>query len=49
VQDLYLKIADNLTPDERQAFPRWRERRRPPGHNLLDEPDHQAGDPPSRR
>ena len=39
VQDLYVKIADSLTPEERHAFPRWREHRRPPGHNLLDEPD----------
>jgi uncharacterized membrane protein len=48
VQDLYVKIADNLTPEERHAFPRWREHRRPPSHNLLDEPDKQAGDPPRR-
>jgi uncharacterized membrane protein len=44
VQDLFVKIADSLTPQERQAFPRWREHRRPPGRNLLDEPDHQAGE-----
>jgi uncharacterized membrane protein len=46
VQDLYVKIADSLTPEERHAFPNWRERRRHPGHNLLDEPDqHQAQEP----
>lgn len=46
VRNLYVKIAEKLTPEERRAFPRWREHRRPPGHNLLDEPDQQAGDPP---
>ena len=45
VQALYVKLADVLTPEERRAFPRWREHRRPPGHNLLDEPDQQAGEP----
>ena len=49
VQDLYIKIADGLTPEERHAFPGWREHRRPPGRNLLDEPDQQAGDPPPKR
>ena len=44
-QDLFAKVAETLTPEERRAFPRWREHRRPPGHNLLDEPEHQAGDP----
>ena len=48
VQELYVKIADSLTPEERHAFPRWREHRRPPGHNLLDEPDQQAGEPTPR-
>ena len=48
VQDLYVKIADGLTPDERRAFPRWREHRRHPGHNLLDEPDQQAREPQQR-
>ncbi len=47
-QELYAKIADSLTPEERRAFPRWRDHRRPPGHNLLDEPDHQAGEPVPR-
>ena len=42
-----VKIADSLTPEERRAFPRWREHRRPPGTNLLDEPDQQAGEPPT--
>jgi uncharacterized membrane protein len=45
VQALYVKIADNLTPEERHAFPSWRERRRHPGPNLLDEPDQQANEP----
>src|SRR6185503_12488215 len=27
VQDLYVKIAEGLTPDERRAFPGWREHR----------------------
>jgi len=48
VQDLYVKIAEGLTPEERRAFPSWREHRRHPGHNLLDEPDHQAGEPKTR-
>jgi len=42
VRDLFAKIADRLTPEERRAFPTWRERRRPPGKNLLDEPDQPA-------
>jgi hypothetical protein len=42
VRDLYAKIATGLTPEERRAFPRWREHRRPAGQNLLDEPDHPA-------
>jgi uncharacterized membrane protein len=45
VQELYVKLAQSLTPEERRAFPHWRERRRHPGGNLLDEPDHQAGEP----
>jgi uncharacterized membrane protein len=45
VQDLYVKIAESLTPEERHAFPRWRERRHVPGRNPLDEPDKQAGQP----
>jgi uncharacterized membrane protein len=44
VQDLFVKIADALTPEERRAFLRWREEHRPQGHNLLDEPDRQVGD-----
>jgi uncharacterized membrane protein len=48
VQDLYVKIADSLTPEERHAFPSWRERRRHPGHNLLDEPDHHQAQEPKR-
>jgi uncharacterized membrane protein len=46
VRNLYVKLAEQLTREERRAFPRWREHRRPPGHNLLDEPDRQAGDAP---
>jgi uncharacterized membrane protein len=42
VQGLFAKIAAGLTPEERRAFPRWREHRRPPGQNLLDEPDRPA-------
>ena len=49
VQDLYVKIAESLTPAERRAFANWREHRRTPIRNLLDEPDHQAGDPPAPR
>src|SRR5262245_25624025 len=49
VQDLYVKIAESLTPEERRAFANWREHRRSPIRNLLDEPDHQAGDPPAPR
>ena len=45
VQDLYVKIADSLTPAERQAFPLWREHRRAPVRNFLDEPDQQASEP----
>ncbi|KAB2910666.1 MAG: periplasmic heavy metal sensor [Hyphomicrobiaceae bacterium] len=39
VQDLYAEIAARLTVEERRAFRRWRDHRRPPGHNLLDEPE----------
>jgi len=49
VQDLFVKIADSLTREERHAFPLWREHRRPPIRNLLDEPDHQAGEPVAPR
>jgi uncharacterized membrane protein len=49
VQDLFVKVADGLTPEERHAFPLWREQRRPPVRNLLDEPDHQAGEPSPQR
>jgi len=45
VQTLYVKIATRLTSEERRAFPRWRQHLRPPGHNLLDEPDRQAREP----
>src|SRR5262252_4620876 len=45
VQDLYVKIAETLTAEERRAYAHWRDRRRAPIRNLLDEPDHQAGDP----
>jgi uncharacterized membrane protein len=48
-QDLFVKIADSLTKEERHAFPLWREHRRPPIRNLLDEPDHQAGEPAAPR
>src|SRR5215510_527996 len=44
VLDLDLKIAVELTPQERRAFPAWREQRRPSGQNLLDEPDRQVND-----
>ncbi len=42
VQSLYVTIAEGLTLEERRGFSRWREERRPPGYNLLDEPDQQA-------
>lgn len=45
VLPLYAKIAEILTPEERQAFSHWREKRRGPVRNLLDEPDHQASEP----
>ena len=48
-EDLYVKIADGLSVEERRGYPRWRELRRPRSLNLLDEPDHQAGDPPTQR
>jgi uncharacterized membrane protein len=48
-QDLFVKIADSLTREERHAFPVWREQRRQPSRNLLDEPDHQAGEPTAPR
>ena len=42
VRALYAKIASGLTAQERRAFPRWRDQLRPPGSNLLDEPDQPA-------
>jgi uncharacterized membrane protein len=45
VQALYAEIAVGLTSAERQAFPSWREHRRPPRQNLLDEPDQQVKEP----
>jgi uncharacterized membrane protein len=41
IQDLYGKIASGMTIMERREFQRWREARRPPGTNLLDESDEQ--------
>ena len=49
VQDLYVKMAESLTAEERKAYPHWRETSRTPIRNLLDEPDHQAGEQPSHR
>jgi uncharacterized membrane protein len=48
VRNLYVKFADVMTPEERRAFPRWREHRRHRGQNLLDEPDQQAREPQPR-
>jgi uncharacterized membrane protein len=48
VQNLYVTIAEGLTPEERRGFSHWRERRRPPGSNLLDEPDQSAEEPDKR-
>jgi uncharacterized membrane protein len=45
VHALYAELASRLTAEERKEFRRWREKRRPPGQNLLDEPDLQAKDP----
>jgi uncharacterized membrane protein len=45
VQALYAKIAASMTYEERHAFQAWREARRPPSQNLLDEPDHPKGVP----
>jgi uncharacterized membrane protein len=42
VQSLYLKLANSLTPEERQGFPHWRERHRLPVHSPLD--DNQTKD-----
>jgi uncharacterized membrane protein len=44
VEQLYAKLAESLTPEERRAFTHWRDKRRAPVRNFLDEPDHQAGD-----
>jgi uncharacterized membrane protein len=38
VRHLYIKLADELTAEERRAYPQWRAHRRRPTHNLLDEP-----------
>jgi hypothetical protein len=44
MQELYLKIADSLTPEERQDFARWREHHHLPAHNLLDVPERKNND-----
>jgi uncharacterized membrane protein len=44
VEQLYVKLAESLTPEERRAFTHWRDKRRTPVRNYLDEADHQAGD-----
>lgn len=44
VHTLYAVLAEQLTAEERRDFRRWRDRLRPPGHNLLDEPDLQASE-----
>jgi uncharacterized membrane protein len=44
MQDLYLKIADGLTPEERHEFARWREHHHLPTHNLLDVPERKSND-----
>ena len=41
---LYFAFAESLTPEERRAFTHWRDKRRTPVRNYLDEADHQAGD-----
>ena len=38
------RLRLQLKPEERRAFPAWREQRRPSGQNLLDEPDRQVND-----
>jgi uncharacterized membrane protein len=48
VHNLYLTLATHLKPEERRAYQRWREHLRPPGSNLLDEPDRQANEPGQR-
>ncbi|RTL69967.1 MAG: periplasmic heavy metal sensor [Hyphomicrobiales bacterium] len=50
-RQLYTEIAKNLTPEERRAYGRWRERRGPPPPvGLLDDPDGPShGGPPFRR
>jgi uncharacterized membrane protein len=45
VHKLYATLASHLRPDERLGFKRWRDHLRPPGSNLLDEPDQQAKEP----
>jgi uncharacterized membrane protein len=42
VRDLYVTIAEGLTPEERRGFPRWREHRRSLVYNVLDEPDQKS-------
>jgi uncharacterized membrane protein len=39
---LITQIAAGLTPQERRAFPQWRDNHRPSGPGLLDEPDRPA-------
>ena len=41
VRNLYVRIAEGLTPEERRGFSQWRASRRPAVYNLLDE-DHKA-------
>ncbi|MDX2204751.1 MAG: periplasmic heavy metal sensor [Hyphomicrobiaceae bacterium] len=46
-RELYSQIVKNLTPQERRAYGKWRERRwMPPPRGLLDDPDGPPGPPP---
>ncbi len=44
-QALYSAIVKSLTPEERHAYIKWRENRRPPVPGFLDEPDTVPGGP----
>lgn len=47
-QALYSAIVKSLTPDERHAYIKWRENRRPNVPSFLDEADGIPGGPPRR-
>lgn len=45
---LYMQIAKSLTPDERRAYKKWRDHRRPPAPGFFDDGEGPPGGPEGR-